>query len=121
MTVSSVQLQLGGQERTLKFNMGTLKFIGELTASDPLGFGADIATNMGKLFDYTKTIIHASLLSDYKSRKANVDFTADDVDDWVADLDTTTALELIGHYSKAFSASEGGDPNESKVKVLTKN
>lgn len=88
---------------------------------DPLGFGVDIATNMGRLFDYTKTIVHAGLLADYKSRKANVEFTADDVDDWVSELDTTTALELIGHYSKAFSSGEQ-DPNAAKrVTVVTKN
>ena len=119
--MTQVQLELGGETRTLKFSMGTLKFIGELTGSDPLAFGAGITENPGRLYDMVKTIVHAGLLQQAKSSKQNVGFTADDVDDWVSDLDTATAMEIIGHYSKAFSAGEGSDPNVSKVTVVTKN
>jgi hypothetical protein len=101
--------------------MGTLKFIGELTGGDPLGFGTGITENPGRLYEMVKIIVHAGLLQQYRSEKKNRDFTADDVDDWVSDLDTPVAIELIGHYAKAYSA-EGSDPNEQKkVTVVTKN
>ena len=119
--MTQIQLVLGGETRTLRFSMGTLKFIGELTGSDPLAFGAGITENPGRLFDMVKTIVHAGLLQEAKSAKQNVGFTADDVDDWVSDLDTATAMEIIGHYSKAFSAGEGDNPNVKKVTVITKN
>jgi hypothetical protein len=119
--MTQVQLVLGGETRTLRFSMGTLKFIGELTGSDPLGFGAGITENPGRLFDMVRVIVHAGLLQECKSTKVNVPFNADDVDDWVSDLDTATAMELIGHYSKAFSAEASSDPNVKQVTVVTKN
>jgi hypothetical protein len=119
--MTQIQLELGGELRTLKFSMGTLKFIGELIGSDPLSFGAGITENPGRLYDMVKTIVHAGMLQYAKSNKQNVGFNSDDVDDWVSDLDTATAMEIIGHYSKAFSAGESDDPNVKKVTILTKN
>lgn len=120
--MTQLQLELGGQVRVIKFSMGTLKFIGELLGTDPLGFGEGITENPGRLYEMVKTIVHAGLLQQYKSDKKNVDFTADDVDDWVSDLDTATSMEVISYYAKAFSANgESDDPNVSKVKLITKN
>lgn len=119
--MTQIELELGGQKRTLRFSMGTLKFIGNLTGSDPLAFGTGITENPGRLFDMVKVIVHAGLLQECKSVKANADFNEEDVDDWVSDLDTSAAMEIIGHYSKAFSAEESNDPNVKRVTVVTKN
>jgi hypothetical protein len=68
-----------------------------------------------------KTIVHAGLLQEAKSAKQNVGFDAEDVDDWVSELDVATSMEIIGHYSKAYQAGEGTDPNVKVVTLITKN
>jgi hypothetical protein len=120
-----LQVELGGEQKVLRFNFRVLKIIGEITGKDSLGFGQGITEDQGRLFDMVKTIVHAALLAQYRSEKKNVDFTAEDVDDWVGELEIAEAMEIMGHYSKAYSR-ESDDPNESRVKalvtpVLTKN
>ena len=98
-------LFLGGLERGLKFNFGTLRFIGELSGNDPLL----MTTTAGAMDQFTQSriIIHAALLSNYLSMKKQVDFTEAEVIDWVSELSMQQVTEVIQVFTGAFAV--GGE------------
>ena len=94
-------LNLGGIERGLKFNFGTLRFLGELSGKDPL---LTATTNDFKSqFDQGRMIIQAAMMSNYLSMKKEVDFTEKDVIDWVSELSVSEVAEVLNTFTKAFA------------------
>lgn len=106
MNKTYMTLFLGGQERGLKFNFGTLRFIGDLTGSDPLLLAG--ASNVGEQFKYVKTIIHAALMSNYLSMKKQIDFTEAELIDWISELSMEQATSVTTAFAAAFSVEATG-------------
>ena len=106
MSKNYMTLFLGGMERGLKFNFGTLRFLGEITDSDPLKFAG--SGNPSDQFKFVKSIVHAALLSNYLSLKKQPDFTDAEVTDWVSDLNMEDATKVTQAFTLAFSAEAPG-------------
>lgn len=102
MSKNYTTIELGGKERGLKFNMGTLKLLGEITKSDALTF--QIQNNdLPSIYKHTQVIIHASLLSNCNSKKEAPDFTVDEIEQWVNEIDFSEAIKVLNAFSAAYT------------------
>lgn len=104
-----LQIDVGGQKRGLKFNMGTYEAILELTGKDPLAYVPE-SNSYADLRPYAKNIFHAALLSNCRSQKVAPDFAQEDVDAWFDELsiqDVTLIINL--HTGKVDSPSANGE------------
>lgn len=106
-----MSLELGDKVRGLKFNVGTLKCLGEITGEDPLTFKAE-GEEFKAILPYAVKITHAALLSNCLSKKESPDFSAEDVKMWVNDLSGYELTQIISYYNAIFSppkASANGE------------
>lgn len=99
--------KLGGTDRGLKFSMGTLRHIGELTKSDPLDFS--VTGDISKQYGYVKTIVHAGLLANADAKGVQPDFTEQDIIKWVDDLELSDVTAISTAFSRAFSVAGEGN------------
>jgi hypothetical protein len=93
---------LGGVSRGLKFNIGTLKCLKDVTGVDPTDFKAE-SSNFSDLLPYAEKILHAALLSNCLSKKEPPDFTAEDITTWMNELDVPTLTMVINLYNGIFA------------------
>jgi hypothetical protein len=96
-----LSLELGGKVRGLKFNIGTLRCLEQVAAVDPLNFKAE-SDKLSDLLPYAEKIFYAALLSNCLSKKEAPDFTADDVTEWLNDLDVPIITDIINRYNGIF-------------------
>jgi hypothetical protein len=97
-----LQVQLGGEKRGLKFNLGTLRHIGAITGQDPFAFAINIKEYSNFIEDLG-TIIYAGLLSNCDSKKVAPDFSQEDARRWADELDNMSeALSIIAAFHNAF-------------------
>lgn len=90
---------LGGQERTL--DVGKFRFtqlFGEAIGQDPITM-EDVLSKPGSQFDFVASLVYAGLQTSYKSAKKEQDFTREDVNDWVGDLEQEEVSALIDKYA----------------------
>lgn len=100
-----IKVKLGGKERGLKYNMGALRHLGEITKSDPLDF-TNVADPL-KQFDFVKSIVHAGLLANADSKKTEPDFNEKEVVEWVSELTAQEAATITEFFGKAYAV--GGE------------
>lgn len=99
-------IDLNGQTKTLEFGkFYFLKFYGEATGGDPLNL-SEILVKPEKEFDLVCALVYAGLKTEYKVNKIPVDFTKEDVQDWIGEKETSEITEFINRYS-ALTKSEG--------------
>ena len=106
-----LQLELGGKVRGLKFNIGTLKYLRELTGLDPMDFKAE-SNKFEELLPYATKILHAALLSNLLSKKEDRDFTSEDVDAWVNELSVSDLTTVILKYNSIFEIPQAAANGE---------
>lgn len=98
-----MSLEIGGKVRGLKFNVGTLKCLGDIiNGEDPLKFKAQ-SDNFADILPYATKIAHAAMLSNCLSKKEAPDFTAEDVEQWVNDLSGFDLTTIINNYNGIFN------------------
>lgn len=105
--MKTITLQLGGKERTLdvgKFYF--TKYLGEYIGSDPLKANANDA---GTQFNYSVAIVYAGLMTDYKSKGLAVDFSKEDVENWVGVLEMEQVVNIIDQYGKLNKSEVPGE------------
>lgn len=100
-----LSLELGGKARGLKFNVGTLRCLKDVAGVDPLDFKAE-SDKLSDLLPYAEKILYAALLSNCLSKKEAPDFSAEDVTDWLNELDISTITEVITQYNAIFQAKK---------------
>jgi hypothetical protein len=113
MSKNYISLELGGVPRGLKFNIGTLRCLKDVTGIDPLDFKAE-SEKISDLLPYAESLMHAALLSNCLSKKLPADFTAEDVTVWFNDLDIATITDIINRYNNIFSASPSANGEVGK-------
>lgn len=113
-------LELGGVARGMKFNIGTLKCLGDITGIDPLSYKAE-SSNFSDLLPYAIRITHAALLSNCLSKKVDPDFTAADVEEWVNDLSVIELTEIVNHYNAIFASPKAQANGEVGADTQTTN
>lgn len=96
-------LELGGKVRGLKFNIGTLKYLRDVTGIDPMEYKAE-SNSFAEILPYATNILHAALLSNCLSKKEEPDFTAEDVTIWVDELTAGDLTGVILKYNEIFVA-----------------
>lgn len=95
-------LEVGGAVRGLKFNVGTLKCLGDILESDPLQYKVE-GESFAQILPYAINIVHAALLSNCLSKKTEPDFTAEDVAQWVDELSIGELQDIIQHFNNIFA------------------
>lgn len=107
MSKNYIRLMLGETEQGLKFNMGTLKNIKDITGGDPFAFfvGDDINSQIKQI----AVILQAALLANYSSKRLDPDFTAADCERWAEDLSMEEALNLVNTFREAYLVSGEGN------------
>lgn len=96
-------LELGGKVRGLKFNVGTLKCLRDVSGIDPMEYKAE-SNSFEVLIPYATNILYAALLSNCLSKKEEPDFTAEDIKGWVDELTVTDLTAVILKYNEIFIA-----------------
>jgi hypothetical protein len=109
MSKNYMRLTLGDKEQGLKFNMGTLKHLKDITGGDPFSFfiGEDIEAQIRQI----AVILQAALLSNYKSKQIEPDFTPADCERWAEDLDMDEALRVVNTFRQAYMPEVSGEGN----------
>jgi hypothetical protein len=108
MSKNYLRLNLGEQERGLKFNMGTLKIIKELVGSDPLEFFKHRAQLEDEL-EQLAVIVYAAAASNMRVKKEIPDFTLDDARLWVDDMDLRDVQNLTTFIQSAYEVEASGE------------
>lgn len=99
------------KELRLKFNVGTLKHLQRITGGiDPFSFV--VGLEIDKMIKHASMIIQAALLSNYTSKKKDVDFTDADVELWTEDLSMDTLVEVVNTFRTAYSVEPSGEGGE---------
>jgi len=104
-------LELGGSVRGLKFNVGTLKCLRDITGIDPFEYNAE-GTDFATLLPYATNITYAALLSTCLSKKVDADFTATDVEAWVDELTVGELTDIVNHYNEIFVSTKASANGE---------
>lgn len=104
---------LNGQERQLDFEAWWYKkFLGQKLNMDPITNTLKLDTSE-KIFDAAVAIIYSGMMTDYKVRKATIDFTYPQVEDWVGCLNSKVVTKFIADYTAmtlSADAQENGEP-----------
>lgn len=117
MSKNYLSLELGGKPRGLKFNFGTLEHIEQITGEEPMSFTFD-STNYKSLRQGTGVIVYAGLLTNCAIKNEEPDFTKEDVEAWVKDMDMPEIMSVMKVWAEANkttirSSQEGGTEKRS--------
>lgn len=99
-------IHLGGKDRTLdvgKFYF--TKYLGEIIGSDPLNAKVD-------QFTWVVGIVYAGMRTEYKVNNRAVDFSKDDVEGWIGQLEIGAVADIINRYVEV---SNGETPGEGQA------
>src|SRR5688572_8042388 len=96
-----LNIEIGGEKRGLKFDIGTLKCLQDLYNIDPFTFKAE-TNGLAELLPYATKIVHAGLTRNAAIKKSGEAFTAEQADEWVSDLDIPTLTDIVTAYNEIF-------------------
>jgi hypothetical protein len=102
MSKNYLQFDFGGKILGAKFNNRTINIIGELTGVDPLTFVPKSET-WTDLLAYTGVLFHAALLSNLATKKEDPDFDAEQVKEWLLDMDTAQVYYINQVYQQSLN------------------
>lgn len=117
-----IDVTLGGQKRTLLFDLGTLEHVGDLINGD----GFQFAVNIKEYKHFRKdlsTIICAGLRAYYDLEEKAYDFTYDQVDKWTKRIGNMgEAIGILAAFHNAFKTEdvpgEGDTDTQAKSRQL---
>lgn len=94
-----IEIMLGGQLRTLRFNNYAKEQLGKIFGSDPL---EAVQTLLDKLKESpVKAMVdltYAGLIGAYEAREIPIDFVRADVAEWVGDADDTDMASVFNAW-----------------------
>jgi hypothetical protein len=88
-----ITLQLGGKERTLKFNMRALETLSEVKLAGDIGLSS------------AAVIVYAGLIGWHYAKQTQPDFTFEDVSEWVEDIMLSEDRGVIADVNECFESS----------------
>jgi hypothetical protein len=110
------QVQLGGKERTLRFDVGTLKLISQQTKKDAL--------NPLEGEQWYSSLLYAcyyGMLRYCRSQKRDPDFEMPDVEEWVDSLSTQEMADIMKLYTAAYTVKTDDQPQSEDAGSEKKN
>lgn len=121
MSKNYISLEIGGKKRGLPFKAGTLRRIGEMTGDDPYNFFSQLGDNLSGQLKQVAVIIYNSLLANAATKKEEPDFTLEDVQGWVDEMDmeeiTLVATTFVNAYVSKPSGEEGANTRAQAAEV----
>jgi hypothetical protein len=103
MALNYIQVELGGEKRGLKYGLGALKHIKNLTSADPFALTAKGASdNIEDQIEFAAIVFYAGLLSNCDSKKQEPDFTIEDVTRWVEEMPTGLIKHVVEFFGDAY-------------------
>jgi hypothetical protein len=96
-----LQLELGGQKRGLKFDIGTLKVLRDQFDIDPFTFRTE-SNSLTELLPYATKIIYSAALRNLRVKKEPEDITYEQFESWVDELDIPTISLAVSCYNGIF-------------------
>lgn len=95
-----IKATLGGQQRTIDVGkFWFVKFYGEVTGNDPINSSSFILTPE-KQFAFVVHVVYAGMLTDYKVNNRDVDFTLQDVENWIGASEDDVIAPILESYIK---------------------
>lgn len=105
-----MSLELGGKNRGLPFKIGTLRQLKGLIEGDPFDFlSAKVSGDLDEQIEVVALIAYASLLANAKTKKEDPDFTKQDVQDWMDDLDFEQVVNILNFFKRAYIGEPSGE------------
>ena len=98
-------IEIGGEKRPLRFGFAGLFRYEKETGRNALADFAEFQQGVEKVSVVRLVeLVHAGLLAGYKAESKNVDFSLDDVADWV---DDGVLKQVFDAFALSFPSSEG--------------
>ena len=94
-----VEIEIGGKKRPLKFNMNALSSLSDrhnIPLSVISKFDSDTMT-----LSHIRTLVWAGLVEGYRVSGLGVDFTIEDVGEWVDDAGIAVVSQIFDLYKKS--------------------
>jgi hypothetical protein len=99
-----ITVNLGGKQRTLDVGkFWFTKYFGEARGEDPLSI-SDLLNKPEGQFDFVTSLVYAGLRTSYKVSKTPEDFTKEDVESWIGEMESKDVAELVDKYVNLVSA-----------------
>lgn len=81
-----IEIQLGGDLKTLRFNNWQKEALGKILGTDPLAAGKLIVERIKESYLLVACdLIYTGLIGNYRVQRKDIDFTMDDIVIWVGD------------------------------------
>jgi hypothetical protein len=88
-----ITLNLGGKERTLKFNMRALEVLSEAKCAGDFGISS------------VSIVVYAGLIGWHYAKQMDPDFTFEEVSDWVEELTMSEDAKVLSGVNECFENS----------------
>jgi|GEM_PF-2186593 len=96
-----VEIQIGGKYRTIRFNNWQKEALGKLYGADPLEAGQKMVERWGdSLLSLAADLVYTGLIGDYRVKLKDLDFTREQVMEWVGDADDKELATVINTWSE---------------------
>lgn len=107
--IQDVKLKLGGKQRHFTFG---IIFLGEVLDVLDLDYGTMLEKVSKNPFKYSPTLMYKSLENTYRLNKKDVDFTEDDIVNWLEKEDLLGIDKMIAFVQAFMGTQENKTPVE---------
>lgn len=115
------EIQLGGKYRTIRFNNWQKEALGKLYGADPLEAGQKMLERWGdSMMSLAADLVYTGLIGDYRVKLRDIDFSREEVMEWVGDATNEDMATVITVWSETeavrsiLKANDGGQATEKK-------
>ncbi|WP_343692763.1 hypothetical protein [Chitinophaga sp.] len=104
MSSGIIELELGGKARTLRFNNWQKEALGKIVGTDPLEAGQLISSKLNESpLLVVCDLVYTGLIGNYRVQMKDLDFTRQDVAEWIGDADNA----ILGKVFDAWLDASG--------------
>lgn len=93
-----LQIEIGGEKRGLKFDIGTLKCFQDLFGIDPFEFKID-SSQFHELFPFALKIFHAGLARNAAIKKEALNLSAEQVEELACEMDIPLLTDIVTEWN----------------------
>jgi len=115
------EIQLGGKYRSIRFNNWQKEALGKLYGADPLEAGQKMLERWGdSMMSLAADLVYTGLIGDYRVKLRDIDFSREEVMEWVGDAQNEDLATVINAWSETeavrtlIKASNGSVSDEKK-------
>lgn len=97
-----IEIQLGGQQRTLRFNNYAKAELGNIYGADPMEAAQNLLERLKD--NYVRTmadLVYCGLTGSYYAKALDRDFTRADVAEWMADAEDAEIVKVFTAWTES--------------------